>query len=322
MKSSSDVELERYRIEVDWAPAYELVLSLGAYLGGADQKVMDLGPAWARKVRASLDAKLLELLSRKEVRGAYRDPIGLLVWQCPGERDAASFLHWLCSLSLGDLYERLAPHVPERAPALPRDLTGMRDRAAEVLTLWNDQYFRHLDPAILAGLQADADARQAQIGRLPAVDLLETAANGVRYVPDPSPDLVVLVPQWHFRPWNIFATFRQMHVINYPVDVLPPAPGEPPPGLLRLTHVLGDESRLRILRFVGRTPRTFTELVELTGLSKSTVNHHMMTLRAAGLIRTTVTSHPGRGYKGSTYELRPNALDTLSARLRDYLIQE
>jgi DNA-binding transcriptional ArsR family regulator len=225
-------------------------------------------------------------------------------------------------LSLGDLYERLAPHVSERPSALPRDLAGMRDRFAEVLTLWNDQYFRHLDPAILQGLEADAAARREQIGTMPAEDVVEAAAGGVRYLPEPSPDLIVLVPQWHFRPWNTFASYRQMHFINYPVDVLPPASGEPPPGLLRLAHVLGDESRLRILRFLGRSPRTFTDVVQLTGLSKSTVSHHMMTLRAAGLVRTVVTIEPSRGTKGTTYELRPQAIDQLSARLRDYLIEE
>ena len=85
---------------------------------------------------------------------------------------------------------------------------------------------------------------------------------------------------------------------------------------------MSDESRLRILRFLAREPRTFTTLVELTGLSKSTVNHHMMTLRAAGLVRVIETGDPGKGHHRATYELRPHALDDLSARLRAYLIEE
>lgn len=310
-----------YAIEVDWAPAYELHSSLGALLAGADQKVMDLGPAWAREVQKRLDPRLLTLLPPKE-KLTHGELVDLLIWQCPGERDPVSFLRWLCSLSLGQLYELVAPYAREEPSALPRDLTRMRDRFAEVLSLWNEQYFRHIDPAILSGLQEDADHRRAQIGTLLPDELVEAATNGVHYVPEPLPDVVLLVPQWHFRPWNTFASYRRMRLIRYPVDVLPPAPGEPPPSLLRLTRVLADESRLRILRFIAADPRTFTELAELTGLSKSTVNHHMMMLRAAGLVRVMEAGDPGDGKHRATYELRPHALDDLSARLRTYLTEE
>lgn len=310
-----------YRVEVDWAPAYELDSSLGALLAGTDQKVMDLGPAWAREVRQRLDQNLLALLP-PHGKVAHWDLVELLIWQCPGKRDVDSFLQWLCSLSLGQLYELLAPHARETPSALPRDLTGLRDRVAEVLSLWNEQYFRHIDPAILTGLQDDADRRRDQAETLAPEVLVEEATSGLHLTPEPAPDTVLLVPQWHFRPWNTFSSFHRMLQIKYPADVLPPAPGEPPPALLRLTRVLSDESRLRILRFLAGGPRRFTDLVELTGLSKSTVNHHMMTLRAARLVRVLETGDPGKERQRTAYELRPHALDDLSARLRAYLTEE
>jgi DNA-binding transcriptional ArsR family regulator len=310
-----------YRVEVDWAPAYELDQSFGALLAGSDQKVMDLGPAWARQVRQRLDSRLLALIPPLQQR-RHGDLIQLLIWQCPGERDADSFLRWMRSLSLGELYELLAPHAREEPSALPRDLIGMRDRVGEALLLWNEQYFRHVDSAVLAALQADADRTRLRVDTVPPETLVEETTNGVYFAPEPLPELVLLVPQWHFRPWNIFAGFRHMQVIKYPVDALPPIAGEPPPGLLRLTRVLSDESRLRILRFIAGEPRTFTDLVGLTGLSKSTVSHHKITLRAAGLVRVIATGDPGRGKKHSSYELRPHALDALSARLRAYLTEE
>src|SRR5206468_3812303 len=150
----------------------------------------------------------------------------------------------------------------------------------------------------------------------------EVATSGVHYIPEPLPAMILLVPQWHYRPWNTFSSFHAMRLIRYPVDALPPGPREPPSSLLRLTRVLSDESRLRILRFLAGGPRTFTDLVRLTGLSKSTVNHHMMTLRAAGLVRVTERGSEDKTQRKTTYELRLRALDDLSGRLRGYLTEE
>jgi len=107
--------------------------------------------------------------------------------------------------------------------------------------------------------------------------------------------------------------FQQV-LLEYPADVLPPAAGEPPTGLLRLTRALSDPSRLRILRLLVDDRRSFSELVTMTGLAKSTVHHHMVALRAAGLVQVYDV-----GGKTVTYRLRPNAADDLGNRLRSYL---
>src|SRR5947209_14680118 len=140
-----------YRVEVDWAPPYELTVSLAAFLGGADQKVMDLGPTWARDLRKRLDPTVPALLPGPGKKW-HGDLIDLLIWQCPGEREIPSFLDWVCSLSLGELYERLAPHAREQPHGLPRDLISVRDHLVELLRAWNDQYCREIDPAVQAGL--------------------------------------------------------------------------------------------------------------------------------------------------------------------------
>jgi len=75
------------------------------------------------------------------------------------------------------------------------------------------------------------------------------------------PQTVLLVPQYHYRPWNLYALFAELKVYEYPVDALPTAPEDPPPALLRLTRALADENRLRILRFLAGGRRSFTEVV-------------------------------------------------------------
>jgi DNA-binding transcriptional ArsR family regulator len=311
------VEQPTYRVEVDWAPAYELLISLKAYVSRPEQKILELGVGWARGVRRQLEPELAADLASTDALVDVHVP-DLLVRQCPGTRDVAGYLHWLGALPMGELYERLAPYVLEGRAPLPRDLGAVRDRYVRLLEAWDEQYFRLVDPAILSGLAADAAAKQALVGTMAPEALVETATYGVHYMPQLGPELVVLVPQHHYRPWNVFQDYQGLRVIQYPADALPAVPGEPPPGLLRLTRALSDESRLRIVRFLATGPRSFTDVVQFMGLAKSTVHHHMVVLRAAGLVRV----HDSGEKATTSYSLRPGAVDQLRDMLHAYLPQE
>ncbi|XXF79836.1 metalloregulator ArsR/SmtB family transcription factor [Myxococcaceae bacterium GXIMD 01537] len=50
-------------------------------------------------------------------------------------------------------------------------------------------------------------------------------------------------------------------------------------------RVLGDTTRLRILRLVARAPLNVSELVSLVGVAQSSVSHHLGKLKGLGLIR-------------------------------------
>ncbi len=50
-----------------------------------------------------------------------------------------------------------------------------------------------------------------------------------------------------------------------------------------LFKVLGNESRLRLLRLLAAEPRTVGALVSATGMSQSLVSQHLRTLRQTGL---------------------------------------
>lgn len=307
-----------YCVDVDWAPAYELMVSLKAYASTADRKILELGAAWVKGVRECLSPELAADLARRDAVGKM-PWLDLLVRQCPEPRDASGFLGWLAQLSAGEMYERLAPLSATNHP-LPNDLGALRDRSIDTLSRWDEQYFRHVDPAILHGLEREAGATRALVAVTDPVDLIERATNGVHLLaPEPSPEVVLLIPQYHYRPWNVFSVYRGMRIIQYPVDAAPPAPGDLPPGLLRLTRALSDDSRLRILRFLAAGPQSFMSVVQFSGLAKSTVHHHMVVLRAAGLVR--VHSYQ-RGDMTDTYSLRPHALDELDRRLRAFFMGE
>jgi len=72
------------------------------------------------------------------------------------------------------------------------------------------------------------------------------------------------------------------------------------PGLAdaaQLFKVLGNESRLWLLRIVGEEPRTVGALADATGMSQPLVSQHLRSLRQSGLVAAT------RSGKEVTYEL-------------------
>lgn len=306
-----------YRVDVDASPAYELIVSLWAYTSRKERKTLDLGAGWTARVRAGLSDGLRARLDRGE-RGEEHSKTGLpvlLVWQCSRKETVDGFLEWLGRLAPGELYERLSPYLRDDDLARLRDLGGWRDDYLALLTAWNEQYFRAVDPAIPRGLASDAAAKSAGIGMTSPRDLVEAATSGVLLEPAPGLDAVLLVPQYHYRPWNLTEEHRGLRIILYPADAVAPGePGDPPLALLRLTRALADENRLRILRFLAPAPRGFTEIVAMTGLAKSTVHYHMVSLRAAGLVRVHDAADGTR-----SYSLRVDALDTLRGRLGAFL---
>lgn len=300
-----------FRVEVDSAPAYELYVSLLAYIKRQTHRTLELESGWAARVRARLAPRLAAALD--DLKEPCTLPLDLLAWQCPEKGDAAGFVQWLGRLAPADLHQRIGPYVGE--PCTPGELSARRDQLVPLLAGWEEQYLRTLDPAIWAGLAAEAAATGARAAELAPEAAVEQATGGVCLEPHPALDRVILVPQHHFRPWNIPGRYRGVIFILYPADLLPPAPDQPPPGLMRLTRALADESRLRILRYLGQAPRTFTEVVRYAGLAKSTVHHHLVALRASGLVRVHYPADGG----SERYSLRDGALDTLGARLAGYL---
>ena len=314
-------------LDVDWAPAYELLLSLGAFADPRTCKDTDLGPAWHRRTRQKLPPAFHDLLTRameQTTRDEKRDKPNKphfhgelhfhLIRNCPGDRDAASYVEWLESLSVGELYERIAPQWPENM-ALPRDLGALRDAQVPLFRLWNEHYFSRLDPAILAALRDDARRLRARAnGTTEPSALIEEATNGLVF-DAAALDEIVLVPQHHMAPFNSTPKGHRRMIVLYPVDVNGTAAGAPPPTLRRVARALGDESRLRILRELSaEEPRTLTELSRAVKLAQSTMHHHLILLRSAGLVRVYI----GEGHTNQ-YSLRPNAIDTIATHLRQYL---
>ncbi len=286
-----------YRVEVAFSAAHELVVSFNSFLIRPRPMSMELDARWVESVGLQLPT----------LPKAF-DPSMLLplIHRCP---DPVRFLPWLADLSPDQFQQELQVISQDGS-----DFRPALDPLVQALTAWNEHYFRKTDPALLEALAADAEAMRSLVPTTAPVDLIELATGGVEVAPAPGLDRVVLVPQYHFRPINLILHLPGWSFYAYPAEVARPEPGAPPLGLGRLTAALADTSRLRILRLLASRSLNFTEVQREMGLAKSTVHHHLVTLRVAGLIKVQEL-----GEDGTRYTLRPAAIDLLSARLGAYL---
>jgi DNA-binding HxlR family transcriptional regulator len=305
------MEVEQYmRVQIDWAPAYELIASYQAYINPPHPKVLEMGAGWIKQVRPLLpdwfDAEAKAIPADMEF-----PPV--LVSVCPGARDAEALLGWLEAMSPGELYDLISMKMGKNAPP-PSALADARDRHVRLLKAWNERYFQTLDPRVLSGLAAEAERWRRQAETMAVDEVVAVATSGLRIEGPADLEQVMLVPQYHCRPVNLLHWYPGGVWILYGADALAPVPTEVPPGLRRLIRALDDDSRLQILRALSEKPLTFTEVVELAGLAKSTVHHHLVALRAAGLVWVhTAGSVPDR------YSLRLDSLDHLGPALKDFL---
>jgi len=306
-----------YTLEVEFKAIYELLASIYAYVDTKHHRFIELGPNWVRQVREGLSPGLTSRLKRY----AEHDidellTLGqLLAWRSPAEGDIPSFLAWCPTLSSGDLYDMVAGSYMAGC-AIPANLLELRDGLVDLLGGWNDEYFSRLDGAIISALESGAAALRERLAGAEPQSFVEDVSGGVVLLPSPEVSTVVLVPQYHVRPWSLVLPYKGTTFLLFPQETALAQPGEPHPRLVRSAKALGDPGRLRMLRFLGEQPRSFTEIVGELGLANSTINYHLGLLRAAGLVRV-LTDATGKG--PMQYALRQPALAQALTGISEYV---
>jgi DNA-binding transcriptional ArsR family regulator len=182
-----------------------------------------------------------------------------------------------------------------------------------VLQAWEGSVWRDEELKLMSILERDAEAKRALAAKLPLERFTEVATNGVEYLPRSGVREVLLTPTFVNRPWVSTTEYRDVDILTYPVadESVTAETDAPPLRLVRLSKALGDERRLRILRILGAGDKTLMELAELFEVPKTTMHHHMIALRSAGLV--TLTSGTKR------YRLRRDALPDVGELLRGYV---
>src|SRR5258708_2857926 len=112
-------------------------------------------------------------------------------------------------------------------------------------------------------------------------------------------------------------SFSEPHflMIVYPVaeESIGADSDAPPVRVLRWAKALADERRRRILKKLSAGSYTLQEVADDFGVAKSTMHHHLITLRSAGLVRMRMSD--------KRYSLRRDAIENLSELLSAYLAE-
>jgi DNA-binding transcriptional ArsR family regulator len=188
------------------------------------------------------------------------------------------------------------------------DETELRDRLVTVLRRYRQEVFAEVEEEFGGAIARAAAARRAMGSTGPAKEVIEEVTKGLDYEIPLGVTRVVLIPSLVTRPLSILDQHRELLLVYYGMadEFVETDPNAAPSWLVRTYKALGDERRLRIVRRLSEGETTFDELVDLLGLTKSTVHHHISILRAAGLVRVHVPEDDGRQ---RTYSLRRQAID-------------
>lgn len=163
-------------------------------------------------------------------------------------------------------------------------------------------------------LEADYRAKRSMARRVSPERLLDVATSGIQIADSRAYRPMVLMPTMVARPWVVFAQGPDSFVLGYPVsdETLNPDPNAPPQWLVKMHKALGDEKRLRVLRVLAEGDASLADLADRIEMPKSSLHHHMMLLRTAGLVQV----HVGKDKK---YSLRDEAIGDASTYLTHYI---
>ncbi len=300
-----------FRIEWDVRPAFDLIFSLANDSGGEDLPAADR--AWLADAKAELPESIRAYLGRDHNADSLVHVGGYLV-ERTDVRTSGEVVEALRGASPVQMFRmlldepgadtneveqalegnrkaiaavkaRLKGSKAEKLGKLLDDPETAHDEIVDVMAAWAP-IFRPIEDRVAGIIQRDYDLRAADRASLAEIELVEKTTGGIRIVPDPAIERVILAPSYFARPFNYLFAGKGWRFSGYPVadaafDVDPLAP---PASVLRVHRALGDATRLRILKALADKDLFGTELAEQLDLSKPTVSHHMAQLRAAGLV--------------------------------------
>ncbi len=205
--------------------------------------------------------------------------------------------------------------------ALLADAEGARRELVDVLRVWDEVVFAPERERVLPLLEREAAILNRQRSELPPDRFLRLAMRGVEWEHPATPlRKIIFAPSYYCRPAVYYHFWHGTLTFCLPVEPAileaehgesdPRAPGE---ETQRFFEVLGDGTRLRILRLLAEREMYLTELAERLGLTKATTKHHMVRLRAAGFV--TLYDRDRMTY----YALRPGISRTAARLIDDYL---
>ncbi|MFV8830168.1 ArsR/SmtB family transcription factor [Alkalihalobacterium sp. APHAB7] len=280
------------RVTITFHPIYEFFTSFYVFLDKGGQKRTDLGLSWVSDVKSNLSAEFLEEVSKKETKIKVAVLQYYLLSQSFDEHD--DILELLSRIEQEEMKTLITPayECTEFKDQIPPNVKDV----IPFLREWHEAYFSTIDDQILNNLRESVKKAFGLQQQLDARQLVEKLTNGV-ILPKESERNAILIPQYHYSPTILHEKTIHQYIYFYPVDAKPIEEGSPPIELMRTIRALSDENRIKILKYLAQGDRTFSDVQKFIGLAKSTVHHHLIVLRSAGLLSLVLFENQQHQYR-------------------------
>lgn len=345
----------RIPIDIEGSVTYEIPITIwSAYSPKNTNTASELGADWLDSVRDGCDEELTAELT--QLGGPHAHAwlgISALMLSAPHPHDPDRAFAWLEGITeqrlrmwlLGystdqqdqGLIEQAADGDMEAAVALIGDMTHPKDelvsffewllateglpaRYAGALRQFRADVFSEFEEEFAGAISRAAAARRATPIRGSAKEVVEEVTSGIDFEIPLTVTRIVLIPSMLTRPLSLIDGYRGSLFVYYGIadEFVDSDPEAPPSWMVRTFKALSDEKRLRILRRLSDGPASLDELVELLGVAKSTVHHHIGSLRGAGLIRVHVDDVEA-AKKTHLYSMRHQSIADVGGLLDTYL---
>lgn len=289
----------KYEVQVHFAPSFELLLSFLLFKRTDHVKYLDVGKDWVTTLSKNIPAEILNEMEQLEDLSFF-DASTLLIEKASNIEPVEDYLHRISTYSPGEMYEMIAPHLLPEQP-ISQDLGAKRDEYVRILSNWNTYYFTKLGHHVVSMLHSSYQDVSSLVGTMSNMELIEEVTNGLLVTSD-FPKVVKLVPTFHFRPYHTLGISKDTLHIWYPLKK-----GHKE-QIISIGKAISDERRLNILKLLSTGTYSFTDIVKEIGSAKGNIHHHIMVLRATGLLNIHLDSNCSSNY---TFSLRAKRLENL-----------
>ncbi|HEY7851128.1 MAG TPA: winged helix-turn-helix domain-containing protein [Ktedonobacterales bacterium] len=224
----------------------------------------------------------------------------------------------------GPAAQRLLADYPRDARPMAQrvlmDVEGVRVELIGALRVWYTTVFADEEEQLAPLLRREAAAMERRRTEMPLDSFIEREMRGVQWQRPAGLRRFIFAPSFFCRPAVFYHFWRGTLTFCAPTTQAAPSveqqradPNAPSEETLRFFEALGDDTRLRILRLLAQREMYLTELAERLGLTKATTKHHMVRLRATGMV--TLYDRERMTY----YALRPDVPRRAAQALENFL---
>lgn len=191
--------------------------------------------------------------------------------------------------------------------AILRDVEPARRELLAGLRIWEEAVFAGERARVRQLQRREAEVFERRRQEKPAALFIEEEMLGVRWQRPAGLRRIVFAPSYFCSPAVFYHFWRDTLTFCAPIEArfLQPETqrsGSPAPDevTLKFFLALGDATRLQILHLLAEREMYLTELADRLSLTKATTKHHMVKLRAAGLVELLARE------RHTYYALRPD----------------